>query len=184
MNGNKQDLILVSTFMYYVPTSLPMTGKVIYSTIMYFLVCVLFGTMVNVDSPKLAEKFGVCRIVVAGNINTAIAYLAILLHPANVKFITVCISIGSFANGPACAVLAPFNAMAADYGEYKHGVARPAVYSAGTSVGTKIGVGVGGMLFSIVLAATEFDGLAEIQPAIVNTGIIVSYVVTPAAAVL
>lgn len=331
-------LILASTFIYYVPTSLPMTGKVIYSTIMYFLVYVLFGTMVNVASPtlvnlittdtedrfklgswyfsmmfivglalsfglnlvtafgggshgylmmslicnvvavlgllfswftvkerngqevlekqekvsvkdflatifdnkyfllvtgiyflnnisagviagstyyyvayilkdfgffavlniasylpcivgtfigpKLAEKFGVCRIVVVGNIITAIAYLAILLHPANVPFITVCISIGSFANGPACAVLAPFNAMAADYGEYKHGVARPAVYSAGTSVGTKIGVGVGGMLFSIVLAATGFDGLAEIQSAIVNTGIIVSYVVTPAAAML
>lgn len=179
LNNISAGVIAGSTY-YYVAYILNDFGFFAILNIASYLPCIV-GTFLG---PKLAEKFGVCRVVVVGNIITAIAYLAILLNPTNVPFITACIAIGSFANGPACAVLAPFNAMAADYGEYKHGVARPAVYSAGTSVGTKLGVGVGGMLFSVVLAVTGFDGLADIQPAIANTGIIVSYVVTPAVAML
>lgn len=179
LNNVSSGVIAGSTY-YYVVYILKDINAFAILNIASYLPCII-GTLIG---PSLGKKIGICRLVVIGNIITAIAYAAMLFNPGNTLYITVCIAIGSFANGPACAVLSPFNAMAADYGEYKHGVARPAVYSAGTSVGTKVGVGVGGVVFSFILAATGFDGMAETQTALANTGIISSYVIAPVVAML
>ena len=142
--------------------------------------CVL-GTLV---APTIGNKVGVTKLVIISNLLTAAAYFIILINPSNLMWVAVWMTIGSFTNGPACAVLAPYNAMAADYGEYKTGVARPAVYSAGTSVGTKVGVGLGGVLFSFLLAFAGYDGMAEIQPTTALTCMTFSYIVIPAICML
>lgn len=141
----------------------------------------IVGTFI---APMLSKKVGVTKLVIISNFITAAAYILMLVKPTNLMYITGLMAIGSFANGPACSVLAPYNAMAADYGEYTTGVARPAVYSAGTSVGTKLGVGLGGVLFSFVLAAVGYNGLAETQSSLALTGISVAYLLVPAIVML
>lgn len=136
----------------------------------------IIGTLI---APSIGRRVGVTKLVLIGNFITIVCYLAMLANPSNLTYITVLLCIGSFTNGPACSVLSPYNAMAADYGEYKTGVARPAVYSAGTSVGTKLGMGIGGVMFSFILAAIGYNGMAEVQSSATITGITLSYYIVP-----
>ncbi len=132
----------------------------------------IIGTLI---APAIGKKVGVTKLVIISNFVTALTYILAFFRPTDLVYVVVLGTIGSFANGPACAVLSPYNAMAADYGEYKSGVARPAIYSAGTSVGTKLGMGFGGMLFSFILTATGYDGFANVQNSATLTSISVVY---------
>lgn len=192
--GNKYFLLV--TAMYLVTNiSSGVVGGSLYYYVMYVLknptafgilsmasygACIA-GTLV---APVLGKKFGVTRLVIIGNIVTAAADLAAMMNPSNLVYVVVLTAVGSFANGPACAVLSPYNAMSADYGEYKTGVARPAVYSAGTSVGTKLGAGLGGVLIAFILTKVGYNGAAEVQSAMATTGIAVATLVVPAVSML
>lgn len=163
-----------STFYYVIyilknPTAFGILTAVSYGSLMA-------GTFV---APWLGNKIGVTKLVIIGNIIAAIVNTLIILRPADIVWTSVFMGLSCFANGPASAVLAPYNAMAADYGEYTTGVARPAVYSAGTSVGTKLGAGVGGAMAAMLLQFAGYNGALEVQTALVNNVIIFTYVLIP-----
>ena len=169
--------VVAAVTVYYALYILHSTAAFTVLMVASYLPC-MAGTAL---APWLSKRFGISRLVVGGNIITAAAYLAMLIAPENLMMLTVFTAIGSFANGPACAVLSPYCAMAADYGEYKTGVSRPGIYSGAASMGTKIGMGIGGAVAAGILAAAGFDGMAEVQTGAALTAIIFCYVVTPAA---
>lgn len=125
--------------------------------------------------PIYSKKFGILKLVIVCNIFTIIPGTLCIVAPDKMLYVMVMTAIASFFNGPMCAILSPLNAMAADYGEYKNGIARPAVYSSGTSVGTKIGMGIGTAIAAFILAVVGFDGMAEVQNGTVNVAIVLVY---------
>ena len=132
--------------------------------------------LASIVGPQIGQKIGVTKMVIICNVLMIIAIALIIFNPTNLVYVGILFALSGLFNGPACAVLDLYNAMAVDYGAYTTGVARPAVYSAGTSVGIKIGTGLGGAVFSFVLAAIGFNGLADVQTPAVENGIVISFI--------
>lgn len=145
------------------------------------MIALMAGTAL---APVLSKKIGISRLVVIGNSITAITMIMAFFVARNPIAVAALLAIGQFTNGPGSAVLMPYCAMAADYGEYTTGIARPGVYSGASSIGTKVGTGVGGAIFGAIMAVAGYSGMAEVQTAGAEMGIILCYIIIPAVTVI
>lgn len=136
----------------------------------------IVGTAIT---PALARKLGNGKVVLAGNVLTIIGYLLIAVRPRDIVWVAIFIGVGGFGSGAISANINPFNAMSADYGEYKNGKAMPGVYSGAASFGTKIGSAIGGAVCGFILAAAGYNGLAEVQTVAAQNAIIGCYALSP-----
>lgn len=136
----------------------------------------ILGTAIT---PIVGKRIGTNKVILIGNILTIVGYLLILVRPRDLVWVSIFIGVGGFGSGAISANINPFNAMSADYGEYKNGKAMPGVYSGAASFGTKVGSALGAALCGYILAAAGYDGLAEVQSLASQNAIIGCYAAAP-----
>lgn len=110
----------------------------------------------------------------------AVAGYAVQIFVAvNFTGILVCSAMKGFAYGLFCAVLGGMNPDTLDYGEWKFGKNVSGMGVAAVSFGQKVGSGLGGALFGLVLNWGHYDGLAKVQSASALTAIRIDYTWLP-----
>lgn len=172
---NVYNAMVMNTGVYYSLNILNSASAFTVLTVASYVPTII-GTAIT---PALARKFGTSKVVLTGNILTIVGYLLILVNPRNLVWICIFIGVGGFGSGAISANINPFNAMSADYGEYKNGKAMPGVYSGAASFGTKIGSALGGAACSYILAFAGYKELAEVQSVSAQNAIIGCYAAAP-----
>ena len=114
-------------------------------------------------SVPLVSRFGKYKVSVAGLVISVIGGTMIFLAPANIPFLTAALLIKGIGGAPMMASYSAFVAEAADYGQYRTGVAAQGVSFSGTSFGNKVGAGLAGAIMGIVLAIGGYEGTAAVQ---------------------
>lgn len=93
--------------------------------------------------------------------------------------ILVCSALHGFGYGLFCAIIGGMNPDTLDYGIWKTGKDASGMGVAGVSFGQKVGTGLGGAVFGLVLNAGGYDGTAATQTAAALRAISIDYTWLP-----
>lgn len=108
-----------------------------------------------------------------------IGYALQIFVAASYSGILVCSAIKGFAYGLFCAVLGGMSPDTLDYGEWKFGKNVSGMGVAAVSFGQKVGSGLGGALFGLILDWGRYDGTAAVQAESALRAIQIDYTYLP-----
>lgn len=167
-------LLLIFFIAYYV-------GSTLYSGVMSYYCRDIMGNMSYVGilslgktipmmifipfCPALFKKFGKRKVVICTLAGAALCSLLKMLNPASLTWMMAMNIIVSICNGPVSASMFTFVADFADYVRNKKGVRSEALTAMTSSVGTKLGSGVGSALIGWGLAIGGYQSAAAQQTA-------------------
>ena len=113
--------------------------------------------------PKLYERFGKTKVLIAASALSIIAYILPMLMPGNFTFIMFTQIIKGIGYGPMLGAVWALFPDTIEYGYAKTGVRNEGLLYSGGSLGQKIGVGVGTALTGWVLGWGGYDGTKAVQ---------------------
>lgn len=122
-------------------------------------------------SVPLVNKFGKYRCSLVGLVIASVGQLLCLFNPYSVPLLMVSLFLKGLGGSPFMASYSAYVAEAADYGQWKSGVASQGVSFSGTSFGNKVGAGLAGAIMGGVLALVGYDGLQAVQTELALEGI-------------
>jgi GPH family glycoside/pentoside/hexuronide:cation symporter len=115
--------------------------------------------------PAIIGRVGKRRSILIGAVITVAGVLITLIDPTNIALVLVGGIVRGIGGIPAAAGLFALVADVVDYGEWKTGVRLDGMTYAAATAGQNFGAGIGAALVGWLLAAANYDGLAETQPA-------------------
>ena len=118
------------------------------------------------------NKVGVRKAMVISCLLTAVFDAARIIFPHSVVAYTGLSWLATVAMGPFSVCYMSLTAEIADWGEWKTGIPTQAMVCSLISVASKIATGLGNGLLGIVLNATGYNGMLEVQPQSATTAII------------
>lgn len=98
---------------------------------------------------------------------------------ANYVGVLICCALHGFGYGLFCAVIGGLTPDNLDYGEWKYGKDVTGMGCAAVSFGQKVGSGLAGGIFGIILGLGNYDGMAATQSASALLAIKVDYILLP-----
>lgn len=180
-------LLLILFFLFYVFSGLTSARTYYFKDVLGDLG--LFGTasmLANIPAlfamplvPVLFKIFGRKKTIIASIAIFSLSNLAFALCSGNVTAVYVCITVMSIAWVPLTAAIFMYMADLADYIFIKNGTHVEAISSMTSSVGIKIGTGIGSAAVGWGLALSGYNAAAEIQSAATQRGIIVMTTIIP-----
>lgn len=109
------------------------------------------------------KLLGKANSVRAGAVVALAAYALQIFVATNYMGILVCSAMKGFGYGLFCAVIGGMNPDTLDYGEWKFKKNVTGMGVAAVSFGQKVGSGLGGAIFGLVLNMGNYDGTAAVQ---------------------
>ncbi|MDR1904890.1 MAG: glycoside-pentoside-hexuronide (GPH):cation symporter [Treponema sp.] len=130
-------------------------------------------------TPKLTGKFGMVKTCLYGTIISIIGALIVVFSRNSVPVLVVGLIIRSVGSAPLQGALYGIIAEVAEYSFYRFKVRMEGTIYSCSSVGIKVGSGIGVALTGWLLAAGRYDGMAEVQTESAVTMIQYMYTLTP-----
>ena len=130
--------------------------------------------------PKFFEKFGKQRVLIVGMIISAVSGLLLYIDPRSIPLTVVTGVIGSLTFAPVSLVQFIFVADLTDYILKLHNVQIAPVVAMTSSVGIKVGTGIGAAVVGWGLQFIKFNPLETVQSSFTENGIIFLAVAFPA----
>lgn len=114
-----------------------------------------------------------------GAIIAVLSFALQLVFGANYTGVLICCALHGFGYGLFCAVIGGLTPDNLDYGEWKYGKNVTGMGCAAVSFGQKVGTGLAGGIFGVILGAGGYDGMAATQSSSALMAIRVDYVILP-----
>ena len=114
-----------------------------------------------------------------GVLIAVIAYALQIFVARDYTGILICSALKGFGYGMFCAVIGGMNPDALDYGEWKFHKNVTGMGVAAVSFGQKVGTGLGGAIFGLVLDMGHYDGTAAVQAESALRSISINYTWLP-----
>lgn len=114
-----------------------------------------------------------------GALIAVIAYALQIFVARDYTGILICSALKGFGYGMFCAVIGGMNPDALDYGEWKFHKNVTGMGVAAVSFGQKVGTGLGGAIFGLVLDMGHYDGTAAVQAESALRSISINYTWLP-----
>lgn len=114
-----------------------------------------------------------------GALIAVIAYALQIFVARDYTGILICSALKGFGYGMFCAVIGGMNLDALDYGEWKFHKNVTGMGVAAVSFGQKVGAGLGGAIFGLVLDMGHYDGTAAVQAESALRSISINYTWLP-----
>jgi len=132
-------------------------------------------------TPMLVKKFGIYKVNLAAMVLSAIFCVPFMIagYKANVTLMLIFTALRGLAGGPMNGTLNALIANAGKYSYLKDGVHVEGSMFSCSSMGIKVGGGIGTAAAGWMLALAGFDGLAQVQTAGALNMITALYVVVP-----
>lgn len=127
----------------------------------------------------LVNKFGARRTNVFGAVLSIVTGAAAFINTHSVVIVILSFFLYTVGMLPSYVTLQPLVAEIAEYTKRKHGKDITAMFYSCTSVGVKVGGGLGTAMAGVILSATGYDGFAEVQSAGALRGITLMFLLTP-----
>lgn len=153
-------------------------GDVGYTSVMAASLCALFPVMLLM--PKLSEKFGTVKVLMAYAIIGAFGFLIRLLAPTSIPLLFVANCLSSLGYYPTWFISSAVIVDGMDYGEWKFGRRAQGTLGCLSGIAGKLGTALGAGLLGVLMGLSGYDGVAEVQTASANNMIIALYSVIPA----
>ena len=131
-------------------------------------------------SRTMILKLGTKKVIILAALITAISLAVRLAAPASVPLIYITTVTSGFGLGFFAPVAPLLSAENIDYIEYKLHIRSEASMGTISTFASKLGSGVGGALPGYMLYLTGYNQELDVQPASVNTGIILMSLLVPA----
>ena len=141
---------------------------------MYAPLIVLIGFV-----QPLVNKFGARKANVFGAVISTIVGAAAFINTHSVFVVILSFFLYTVGMLPSYVTLQPLVAEIAEYTKRRTGKDITAMFYSCTSVGVKVGGGLGTAIAGVILSATGYDGLAEVQSAGALQGITLMFLLTP-----
>lgn len=125
--------------------------------------------------PALSKKFSKSFVLIVSAATLILSYLICAMAGTNSTMVLIGVALKGIGISPMWSVPMAMVADVADYNEWKTGTRSVGLCSMGISVGSKIGIGLGGAVTGWILAFTNYDGTAAAQSAMAVTGIKFSF---------
>lgn len=129
--------------------------------------------------PKIIQKCGKKKSMIAGNLIGLGGYLIALIRPASLPFILLSLVIACIGGSTSVGQWT-FSAEIVDYLEPRIGMRVEGLATSATSCGSKIGTGLGSAAIGWGLAIGGYSGELSVQPAGVRTALIFLFATLPA----
>lgn len=129
----------------------------------------------NFINPSLVIKFGKRKVMIMGAVLMIIGSILVGIADSNIILAIVGLVIKGFGLGPIMSGVFALTADVVDFGEWKTGVRSEGLINSCTSVGMKVGIGLGSAVLSWILAFGGYDGTAATQTASAVVSIKFSY---------
>lgn len=114
-----------------------------------------------------------------GAVIAVLSFALQLIFGANYTGVLICCALHGFGYGLFCAVIGGLTPDNLDYGEWKYGKNVTGMGCAAVSFGQKVGTGLAGGIFGIILGAGGYDGMAATQSSSALMAIRVDYIILP-----
>lgn len=131
-------------------------------------------------TPALEKRFGLTNVVRVCTVLGLAGYLVRLLDVHNVALLFAANLLSYLGFFPMFSFANKFVIDCMDYGEWKNKVRSEGTISCAQSVATKVGIALGTALVGLLMGASGYDGLQEIQPTGTNAVIVALNSVIPA----
>lgn len=141
---------------------------------MYAPLIVLIGFV-----QPLISRFGARKVNVCGAVVSVLAGLIAFINTHSVMCVVLSFFIFTVGMLPSYITLQPLVAEASEYTRRKSGKDITAMFYSCSSVGVKLGTGLGTALAGIILSACGYDGLASVQTDGAIQGILLMFLLTP-----
>jgi GPH family glycoside/pentoside/hexuronide:cation symporter len=130
-------------------------------------------------TPKLTSKLGMQKTCFAGSLVSIAGSLIVMFSNNNIPVLLAGLVIRGFGNAPFTATMLALVAETAEYAALKFKVRMEGVIYSCSSVGIKVGSGLGVAIAGWLLTAGHYDGAANVQPQSAITMIQVLYLAVP-----
>lgn len=141
---------------------------------MYAPLCLLLPLLV-----PLIGKIGARKSNMIGAVLSIIGGLIAFINPHSMPLVVIACFIGTTGVLPGYATMTPLSADVAEYTKLKTGKDITPMFFACSSMGIKVGMGLGTAIAGVLLSLSGYDGMAEIQSASALQGITLTYLVPP-----
>lgn len=128
----------------------------------------MLGCMVT---PALVKRWGKQKAMIFGSSLMIVGGVLTGMAGTNLTLVVIATAIKGFGMGPIIAGIFAMVADVVDYGEWKQGIRIEGLVSSSTSIGLKIGLGLGAVLCTFLLNMGGYDGTAAAQSASAITSI-------------
>lgn len=186
---NKYFWILLGIyFAIYILTGVQGTSAVYYCTYIFqsetafgFLYLAMYAPLIIFVGfvPKLVEKFGARKINILGSIFSIITACIAFINPYSVIVVSITLFLITLGGLPSYVTLTPLVSEIAENIKMKTNKDITAMCYACSSVGVKLGTGLGTAIAGILLTATGYDGMASVQTDVALNGIRLMFIVSP-----
>lgn len=129
--------------------------------------------------PAIVNKFGARKTNVIGALISIAAGMIVFINTRSMVVVFISLLLGTIGMLPSYVTINPLIAEASEYTKRRRNVdITPMLYSC-SSVGIKVGAGIGTALTGFILSATGYDGMAVEQTARALNGIVYAFVLAP-----
>lgn len=128
---------------------------------------------------KIIGKVGARKANIIGALLSLAGALVAFINPHSMILVVVACFVVTVGMLPGYATLTPLTADVAEYTKKKTGKDITPIFFSCSSVGIKVGMGLGTAIAGALLSAFGYDGMAEVQSSTALHGIILTYLVPP-----
>lgn len=121
--------------------------------------------------PLLTKKFSKQKVMIICSLMLVLSFAIMGMAKMNYTMIMVGVILKNIAVSPMFALPMAMTADIVDYSEYKTGFRSVGIINSGSSIGAKVGIGLGGAVTGWILAASGYNGAAAEQTAAALNGI-------------
>lgn len=121
--------------------------------------------------PGLSKKFSKQKVMLGSAALLVVSFAILGLAGSNYYVIMAGVILKNVAVSPMFALPMAMTADIVDYNEYKTGFRSIGLINSGSSVGAKIGIGLGSAMTGFILAIAGYDGAAAVQTGTAISGI-------------
>lgn len=129
--------------------------------------------------PKLVEKVGARKLNVIGSVFSVVTGLLAFINPYSIGLVAIALFLVTVGGLPSYVTLTPLVSEISENIKMKTNKDITAMCYACSSVGVKLGTGLGTALAGILLSATGYDGMAVTQTAGALNGIKLMFILSP-----
>lgn len=141
---------------------------------MYAPLCILLPLLV-----PLISKLGARKSNMIGAVISIAGGLVAFINPHSMILVVIACFVGTTGMLPGYATMTPLSADVAEYTKLKTGKDITPMFFACSSMGIKIGMGLGTAIAGVLLSASGYDGTLEVQSSAALQGITMTYLVPP-----
>lgn len=127
----------------------------------------------------MIKKWGKRNIALAGSIVSIVSGLLMLLQPTNLTLLLVACVIRGIGNATIIGTIFAMVADTIEYGQWKTGIRVQGLLYSSSTLGAKIGAGVGAAAVGYVLQFSGFDGMAATQTSSTIQAIQILFIIIP-----